>query len=284
MKAPAALSEGWRTDLMFARFDGELVERADCIVVRTPSNPTYWWGNFLLFDHAPRAGDAAEWSRRFEAEIARHHPESRHTTFGVDACEAFELPNDFVERGFGLYASNVLTMRREQLRAPRTALPSGFRVGTLKLPGQSAEAVELQVLCDAGEHLPVEGYRLFRQRQMARYESMGRQGLGDWFGVVAQTARGEQLVADCGLFHAGPGGDAPGRFQHVETHPAFRCRGLCSALIHAVCEDAFERLQLHTLVIVADPLDVAIGLYESLGFARGAASWHIERRPDERAP
>ena len=151
MKAPAAFSEGWRTDLMFARFDGELVERADCIVVRTPSNPTYWWGNFLLFDHAPRAGDAAEWSRRFEEEIARHHPESRHTTFGVDACEAFELPKDFVERGFSLYASNVLTMQREQLRTPRTALPAGFRVATLKLPEKTPEAVDLQVLCDAGE-------------------------------------------------------------------------------------------------------------------------------------
>ena len=284
MKSPAELSLGWRTDLNFARFDGELIERDDCIVVRTPSNPTYWWGNFLLFDHAPQAGDADKWTRRFEEEIARNHPESRHTTFGVDAREAFELPNDFVERGFRLYTSDVLTMRREQLRAPRTALPSGFRVATLKLPEESPEAVELQVLCDAGEHLPVEGYRLFRQRQMARYESMGCQGLGDWFGVFAQTARGEQLVADCGLFHAGQATDVPGRFQHVETHPAFRRRGLCSALIHAVCADAFERLRLHTLVIVADPLDVAIGLYESLGFVRGAASWHIERRPDDPAP
>jgi RimJ/RimL family protein N-acetyltransferase len=279
MKAPAELSLGWRTDLNFARFDGELIERDDCLVVRTPSNPTYWWGNFLLFDHAPRAGDAEEWTRRFEAEIGRRQAESRHTTFGVDAREDFVLPDDFVQRGFTLYASNVLTTRREQLRAPRKALSSGFRVATLKLPEQAPEAVELQVLCDAGEHESVEGYRLFRQRQMARCEAMRRQGLGDWFGVFEETASGERLVADCGLFHAGPGGDALGRFQHVETHPAFRRLGLCSALIHAVCADAFERLQLHTLVIVADPLDVAIGLYESIGFERGAGSWHIERRP-----
>ncbi len=284
MKQPSALSLGWRTDLNFARFDGKLTTRADCIVVRTPANPSYWWGNFLLFDHAPRPGDAAEWSRRFEAEIGRHHAESRHTTFGVDAQEAFVLPKDFVERGFVLYASNVLTMRREQLRAPRAVLPAGARVAALKLPQQSADAVELQVLCDAGESSPAPSYRLFRQRQMARYEAMASQGLGDWFGVFLPSASGEQLVADCGLFHAGPGADALGRFQHVETHPAFRRRGLCNALIHAVCTDAFERLKLHTLVIVADPLDVAIGLYESLGFERGVASWHIERRPDRAAP
>lgn len=284
MKPAAELSLGWRTDLNFARFDGELIERGDCLVVRTPSNPTYWWGNFLLFDHAPKAGDAAEWVRRFEAEIGRHQAESRHITFGVDAREGFELPEDFVQRGFILYSSNVLTMRREQLRSPRRPLPPGFRVAAVKLPEQGPEAVELQVVCDAGEHLPVEGYRLFRQRQMARYEVMQRQGLGGWFGVFAETASGEQLVADCGLFHPGQGGDALGRFQHVETHPAFRRLGLCSALIHAVCADAFERLKLETLVIVADPLDVAIGLYESVGFERGAGSWHIERRPDEAAP
>ena len=284
MKPPSALTLGWRTDLNFVRFDGELIERADYIVVRTPANPTYWWGNFLLFDQAPQAGDAAEWSRRFEAEIACHQSESRHTTFGVDAREAFVLPDDFIERGFSLYASNVLTMRREQLRAPRRVLPSNFRVVALKLPAQTPEAVALQLRCDAGEHQPVDGYRLFRQRQMARYESMARQRRGDWFGVFAHSANGEQIVADCGLFHAGPGGDALGRFQHVETDPSFRRRGLCSALIHAVCLDAFERLHLHTLVIVADPLDVAIGLYESLGFERGAGSWHIERRPDEGAP
>jgi len=104
MKAPAELSLGWRTDLNFARFDGELIERDDCLVVRTPSNPTYWWGNFLLFDHAPQAGDCAEWSRRFEAEIGRHQAESSHTTFGVDARDGFELPDDFVQRGFTLYA------------------------------------------------------------------------------------------------------------------------------------------------------------------------------------
>ena len=278
MKPLAELSAGWRTDLIFARFDGELTERPDCLVVRTPSNPSYWWGNFLLFDHPPRPGDASVWRARFDAEIASREAESRHVTFGVDAREAFALPDDFVQQGFTLYQSNVLTMRRGQLLPPR-ALPPGFRIAALQWPSHTAEAVELQVLCDAGEHQPVEGYRLFRQRQMQRYEAMVRAGMGDWFGVFAETAAGERLVADCGLFHAGIG-----RFQHVETHPEFRRRGLCSALIHAVCRHGFEALGLDTLVIVADPLDVAIGLYESVGFERGVASWHIERRPFAPAP
>ena len=47
-------------------------------------NPTYWWGNFLLFDHAPRERVAPAWLARFEAEIALLQPESRHITFGVE--------------------------------------------------------------------------------------------------------------------------------------------------------------------------------------------------------
>ena len=273
-----ARSLGWRTDLIFARFDGEVLARDDHRVVRTPHNPTFRWGNFLLFDHAPRAGEAARWLACFDAEIARRNPASRHLAFGVDGDAAFELPADFVGAGLSMFSSTVLTMRREQLRTPRSALGDGFRIRALQLPHDAAEAVELQVTSDAGRSEAEADYRLFRQRQMRRYEAMQRAGMGDWFGVFARTEGGGlRMVADCGLFRAP--GQRLGRFQHVGTHPLWRRRGLCSALIHAVCRRGFEALGLDTLVIVADPDDVAIGLYEALGFERGLGSWHLERPP-----
>ena len=269
-------SLGWRTDLIFARFDGEVTPRGDHLVIRTPHNPTFWWGNFLLFDHSPRAGDAAAWLARFEAEIGARQPESRHITFGVDSEAAFALPADFAAAGLTQFASTVLTMRRAQLRAPRKAVGGEFRITALRLPEQAAAAVELQVVSDAGESESAAPYRLFRERQMRRYEAMVRAGMGDWFAVFARADDGgEAMVADCGLFRAP--GESLGRFQHVVTHPAWRRRGLCSALTHAVCLHGFERMGLETLVIVADPDDVAIGLYESLGFQRGASTWHLEK-------
>lgn len=273
-------SLGWRTDLIFARFDGEVAPRADHLVIRTPHNPTFWWGNFLLFDHAPQPGDAAAWVARFEAEITSRQPASRHVTFGVDSGETFELPADFAAAGFTRYGSTVLTMRREQLRAPRAPRAPGVRIAPLRLPEQAAEAVALQVETDAGHSEEPGAYRLFRERQMRRYEAMQRAGMGAWFGAFAYADDGsEGMVADCGLFCAGAGEARLGRFQHVETHPSWRRRGLCSALVHAACLHGFETMGLDTLVIVADPDDVAIGLYESLGFQRGAAIWHIERKP-----
>ena len=277
MKAIEELSLGWRTELIFPRFDAEVIARADGLLVRTPHNPTFYWGNYLLYDRPPREGDAARWLAAFDAEIASRQPASRHLAFGVDTVAPFELPADFAALGVAMFPSNVLTMRRAQLRAPRRELAPGMRVRPLRLPDEAALAVEHQVECDAGGYEPA-GYRVFRERQMQRYGRMDAAGLGNWFGVFAETAQGERLVADCGLFRDGFGPNALGRFQLVATHPAWRRQGLCSALIHAVCRHGFETLGLESLVIVADPADVAIGLYESLGFVRNHPMWYLERR------
>lgn len=304
MKPIDKLSLGWRTELIFHRFDGEVVARDDCLLVRTSSNPTFYWGNFLLFDRPPRDGDAAAWLAAFNAEIADRQPESRHLAFGIDGNADFALPPDFAALGVAKFASVVLTMQPTQLRAPRKPLGAGLTMRALRLPDEAPLAVDLQVASDMHGYEPT-GYRVFRERQMARYGRMAAAGLGHWFGIFADTADGQALVADCGLFRDGPGPGASagrravlsraaphggsersepgvgwlGRFQFVSTHPAWRRRGLCSALIHAVCQHGFEAMGLASLVIVADPDDVAIGLYESLGFVREHRLWYLERRP-----
>jgi RimJ/RimL family protein N-acetyltransferase len=278
MKPIEALSLGWRTELIFARFDAQVIERRDFLLVRTPHNPTFFWGNYLLFDHSPREGDAARWLAAFNREIARRQSESRHLAFGIDGAASFDLPADSAALGVKMFPSTVLTMRSEQLRAPRRTLAAQFTMRPLRLPDEAAQAVEHQVQSDAGGYEPA-GYRMFRERQMQRYGRMAQASLGKWFGIFAATPVGERLVADCGLFRDGFGAHALGRFQHVSTHPDWRRQGLCSVLIHAVCRHGFEVLGLESLVIVADPHDVAIGLYESLGFERNHSTGHLERRP-----
>jgi hypothetical protein len=49
-------SLGIRTDLIFQRFGGVTFDRGSYLVLLTPSNPAYRWGNMLLFaDHPGRA-------------------------------------------------------------------------------------------------------------------------------------------------------------------------------------------------------------------------------------
>ena len=290
MKPINQLSLGWRTHLIFPRFDAQVIARADYLLVRTPHNPAFWWGNFLLFDHVPAHGEATRWLARFDTEFADQRSESGHIALGIDSHDPFEMPHELLRAGFTRHSEAVLTMRRSELRDPPSPLPSGFRIAVLDLPAQLSLAVEQQVASDEGDHQPVAGYRAFRQRQMLRYTAMVQAGQGHWFGVFASTGNGEELVADCGVFRDGDAGHASdnaatsvGRFQFVSTHPAWRRRGLCRALIRSACWHGFDTMGLHTLVIAADPDDVAISLYESLGFQRGVSTWHFERRPDTAA-
>ena len=278
MSVDDGLSLGWRTDLIFARFDGEVVDRGNHLCVRTPGNPTFWWGNFLLFQHAPGAGDLDRWMALFDEEIASRQPASRHRAFGVDVRERLVLPPDFAAAGFTLNGATVLTLTREQLLVPPKAMPDGVAFRVLELPRDGAAVVDKQVEVDAARYEPV-GYREFAQRQMARYAAMQRAGLGHWFGLVAQVDGRPVLAASCGLFRDPARSDGLGRFQYVSTHPSWRRRGLCTVLVHAVCRHGFEAMDLRTLVMVADPDDVAIGVYESLGYRRGTSTWQFERAP-----
>ncbi len=270
------LSLGWQTDLIFARFDGQVIDRGNHLLVRTPGNPTFWWGNFLLFQHAPGAGDLERWMALFDEQIATPQPASRHRAFGVDVCDRLVLPTEFADAGFALNEATVLTLARDQLREPANALPPGFEFRVLELPRDSAAVVDKQVVVDERRHEPA-GYRVFAERQMARYAAMQRAGLGHWFGLVANVDGRRVLAASCGLFRDPRSRDGLGRFQYVSTHPAWRRRGLCTALVHAACKHGFEAMDLRTLALVADPHDVAIGVYESVGFRRGATTWQFER-------
>jgi RimJ/RimL family protein N-acetyltransferase len=276
--ADDGLSLGWRTDLIFARFDGQVSDCGDHLRVLTPANPTFWWGNFLLFRHGPKPGDLERWMALFEEEIASPQPASRHRAFGVDTREPLALPPDFAAAGFSLSEATVLTLTRDQLREPRKALPAGVAFLVLNLPGDSAAIVDKQLAVNEA-HAALAGYRLFAERQMQRYAKMQRAGLGHWFGLVAQDDGRPRLLASCGLFRDPARADGLGRFQFVATHPAWRRRGLCSALVQAACRHGFETMGLRTLVMLADPEDVAIGIYESLGFQRGVSTWQFERPP-----
>src|SRR6478735_6272256 len=78
-------SLGNRTDLaMLERSGSEITDRGTHLVVRTPDNPTFWWGNFLLLAEAPADEErAADWLREFEGEF----PQARHRAIAVDGTD-----------------------------------------------------------------------------------------------------------------------------------------------------------------------------------------------------
>jgi predicted GNAT family acetyltransferase len=147
---------------------------------------------------------------------------------------------------------------------------SAVEIRRLRWPEEIELAVEAQV-ASRDAVFEAEGYRVFRRLSMQRMAALHAQGQAQWYGAFV----GATLVADCGLVHDA----ALGRFQYVQTHPQWRRRGLCRALVAAVCRDAFERLGLSRLVMCADPHDVAIGIYRSVGFRQVETHWCLQRRP-----
>lgn len=268
-----ALSPGWQTHLMFAEFDGEVTAHADHLVVRSPRSPGYYWGNFLLYERLPTDADFGPWMQRFDEAIVQPEPCTGHVAFGMPGLvQDFTAPARFAAAGFESFAVATMTLQRCGLVAPARAFEAGFELRPLVLPREAGLVVDLNLACNDEGYEP-EGYRAFRAEQMQRYGDMAAAGLGHWWGVLYQG----RVVASLGLF----GQRHLGRFQHVETHPDFRRRGLCSALVHAACVHGFGRMGWHTLVMGADPQDVAIGLYRALGFSQHDLLWMLERRAPE---
>lgn len=266
------LSLGWQSHLLASRFAAEVAEHDNHVVLRTPDNPTYYWGNCLILRDAPRDADLPLWLSRFDQDIGRRQPESTHLAFGIDAAV---LPDPLPSwRAAGIDEFDpmaVLTLEASGLATPPPVSGmAGLALRALALPQELDLAVEAQVAArDAS--FDADGYRVFRLNSMRRMAAMQAAGIAQWYGAVADN----ELVADCGLVHDG----RLGRFQYVETQLAWRRRGLCRSLVHHVCRHAFETLGLQRLVMCADPDDVAIGIYRSIGFQQVESHWCLQRRP-----
>jgi predicted GNAT family acetyltransferase len=258
-------SLAFRTDLAMLEHSGSVVEdRGSHLVVRTPDNPTFWWGNFLLLPAPPADVDEA---RRWLATFEREFPQAGHRAFGVDGQDgdADQLA-PFAELGMSTDCSSVMTATAVH-EPPRPNTTATYR--TLSSDDDWGQQVELDMAGEEpGTHtLPFVTARAQAQRRLVEG------GYGAWWGAFENG----RLLASMGLFTASPG---LARFQSVKTHPDARGRGLAGTLVHRVSRYGFDELGAHTLVMVADPAYLAIRIYRSVGFAETERQLQVERRPE----
>lgn len=258
IEVPAVSIEslGLRSDLIFARFDGEVAERDTYTRVATPTNPSYYFGNLLIFKAPPRVASFESWESLFANEFL--DPRVRHRTFMWEpsAEDAAIDWQPFVDRGYRHDESLVLMAESLNLRSPRpSTLSLDLRIVTTE--SDLAEIVEMLTL-GGDASLSVDSWRDFYQSQIARYRRMSAEGKGFVFGAFHRG----RLVATLGIFKEG----ALGRYQLVGTHPDFRAQGIASQLVHWSARYAFGQMGVERLVIVADPTHQAARIYQSLGF------------------
>jgi len=247
-------SLGYRTDLIFPAFDGQILDRGAYLVILTPTNPGFYWGNFLLFANPPGEGDLESWKSLFAQEIGAKI-RAEHFAFGWDTVNGETgVIQPFLVAGFNLGQSYVLTAQQVNL-PPKYNREAEVR--PLVSDQDWEQATQNQLACRIPGH-SLESYRVFKTDQMRRYRQMSQAGLGHWFGAFL----GARLVTELGIFTSG----RLGRFQQVGTHPEYRRQGLCGALVYQASRYALEKMGVETLVMVAEEHYHAAKIYESLGF------------------
>jgi ribosomal protein S18 acetylase RimI-like enzyme len=257
-------SLGYRTDLALLELGGSSVEdKGDHLVIRTPHNPSFWWGNFLLMQTVPPREETDRWL----AEFAREFPDAKHLALGFDGVDGtVDDLATFSEAGLKAEASSVMTARSVH-EPPRPQRAAEYRA--LASDHDWQQHVVLKAACMDEGHDPAD-YLAFATAKSATYRRLTEAGHGAWFGAFVDGA----LRSTMGLFRASAG---LARFQSVETHPDFRGRGLAGTLVHHVARYGFDTLRAHTLVMVADPTYLAIRVYRSVGFAETQSQLQVER-------
>ncbi|PWJ51136.1 Ribosomal protein S18 acetylase RimI [Quadrisphaera granulorum] len=244
-----SMSLGHRTDLVVLRLTGsDITEHGPLTLVRTPSNPTYRWGNFVLVDDSD---DGADW---FEALglFRSAFPGETTVRFGIAPSPPMIVLPGYIAR-LDLEGDVALVSDA----APSAPVPDGMTVRALEDDGDWAAAFELQRVNNGYED---DADVDFLTQQLAAYRGAVERGSGRWFGAFV----GEALVGGLGVFSDG-GPDA--RYQSVDTHPDWRRRGVASAMLAAAGRWALDALGAQRLVIVAERDSAAMRLYERLGFS-----------------
>lgn len=248
-------SLAFRTDLLLRRLAGSIIlDRESHQVVRTPTNPSFWWGNFVLVapDTLPDA----------PALFAAEFPGASHLAIGVDGTEGESGERAGWERlGISVQTDTVLTA--SYLRAPAQPARADLRTVT---EDDWEQAERLRHACDES------GDATFLKAKLAEERRLCEAGDATWFGAFVDG----EMRAGLGVFLDGQG---IARYQNVETHPTFRRRGLASSLVHFAGMETMSK-GVRTLVIVADPEAEAMGIYRSLGFTETERQVRLQRTVD----
>lgn len=245
-------SLGYRSDLMLLSLQGSVVaDRGNHLVVRTPANPGFYWGNFVLADQTWVGRPLSNLVAVFHAE----HPQAGHVALGVDGVDGLGWADDELAE-CGLEVERSVVMTATEVHEP-VHLNTEAVCRMLASDADWAAALDLHIDHDDASDL-VE-HRDFEHRRMVARREQQEAGLGGWFGAFADG----EMLCGLGLFTDGSG---LGRFQSVQTLESARRRGLAAMLVHHASLVGLRDYAIRELVMVADPDYAAIRIYRSLGF------------------
>ncbi len=185
------LPPGWATDLAVLRHMGAVIEdRQDHLLVRSPQNPAFHWGNFILVTDVEAVSDAGRWLTTFEAAF----PTADWVAIGL--ARGPDDEGAWVSRGLELELDDVLTTDDLPWQTP---LPDGYTVRRLT-GGDWAQMLARSVAENGrtGEQEP-GSFERFNRAQVRARRALSDGNAGAFFGAFA----GEVLVSELGIVRCG---------------------------------------------------------------------------------
>jgi GNAT superfamily N-acetyltransferase len=261
------LPPGWATDLAVQRLAGAVVtEHGDHLVLQSPAQPTYHWGNCVLVLDDALVDDADRWAGVFAGAF----PHARWVAIGLPRMPA--ALDAWTAHGLEVTEDESLTTTRlPQLRD----VPAGYAVRPLASDDDWEQHVRREVAENLADGLfePV-GHEAFVRDRTAARRALSDRGVATWVGAFHDGA----LVADLGIVLCERPGGLDARYQAVGTDPAHRRRGLAGHLLGVAAVWAAERGATRW-VIVTETTNPAGRLYRGVGFAPDAGAVQAYRRP-----
>jgi GNAT superfamily N-acetyltransferase len=251
---------GWHTDIAVLRRTGSLIdERPDHLLVRTPENPLYHWGNFVLVTDPDAVGDASRWLELFEKEF----PDAVHRSIGLVAEPTDE--SAWTSLDVAIEHDDVLTT---DACPEQTPVPQGYLVKELADTVEWEQSNGLRIAEFAADDAREAQFE--RNTTEARI-AMVREGGVAWFGAF----HGDRLVAELGIVGCG---DGVARYQAVVTDKEHRRRGLASHLLGVAAARAHD-WGARSWVILAELDGDAGRLYRARGFRPADRGTRAYRKP-----
>lgn len=239
------------TDCIFHKLNG-IIEKKDLYtVIRTPSNPTYYWGNLLHFEEAPNRKSFEIWMEYTKKEFGK---DCGHVSFSWNE-EAKGHVDPFLEAGFEWDETIVL-----RLHEPKLGFEANkeIKVRPIVTNEEWRAVVDLQIFMSDQEK--TAEFIEFKEKAFETMRSIQERGYGSWWGAFLEN----RLVGDMGLFFDFE--NRIGRFQSVETHPNFQNQAICKTILKTVINDAINNKGIRDLVIVTETNNHARHVYRSCGF------------------
>jgi len=263
VRSPSPRSLGYYTDVAIRRLEGSAVTReSDHWRIETPANPSFYWGNFLLFDESSVARPT-----ELLDQFQRSFPAARHVAIGVDMMTSgLANAEEFRQVGLTVESASILVADTEAIGSERQS-DADIRPLRQASEWEAFVAIGMQTRDDIYDE--AEYFAYLRDGAILRRQ-VAASGAAVWFGAFVDG----QLAAHLGLYDCGAG---VARYQSIVTAPDYRRQSLASDLVRVAAQFGREVFDTTTLVIAADPDYHAITLYESLGFERRESQVLIQR-------